>query len=141
MAWPGIHCNSTTYMERHALAKLSANERNVEIKPIEHCASSEQPSPHYVPPHEPLNLQKERSCANAAFMGLNPLIRPAPNPCVGTSIAAGRSPSIFADHPAPLARPPSGPGPGSPTLQRSSRPVWMHSARDTCSRSAKGSSR
>lgn len=33
------------------------------------------------------------------------------------------------------------PAPRLRTLQRSSRPVWMHSARDTCSRSARGSSR
>lgn len=114
-------------------AKLGAKQRT-EIKPLNTALPLACRAP-IIPLHpKSLNPSKGEPGQMQPATLKSPQVAPRP------PAPAGETPSTFADHRVP--QPHRGvPTPRAPTLQRSSRPVWMHSARDTCSRSARGSSR
>lgn len=127
MAWPWnpFQCHN---LFATPCAKVGAKQ-GTERTPLDTALPLVCRAPYSTPPPEipPSPKGRER--------GLSSHRRWHPRP----PAAASESPSTSGGHRAPAA--PRRARPRAPTLQRSSRPVWMHSARDTCSRSASGSSR
>ncbi len=123
---PGIHVNPTTYLGRRALRRaLRAG----------HGGTASEHPPRLLLPAEPPPRLSSRNPPRGG--------RSWPRARCHAQVAAGGpgGPRRRRARPRAPGRAPAPPPPRAPTLQRSSRPVWMHSARDTCSRSASGSSR